>query len=357
MNLDSPVETDGLLQISTFADFLVGQSAAQNGSPQGPSNVSTTIAGGGIFRRNERYTDFAGFAQDDIKVDAATDGECRAALRDLRRADGDQGPAGELRREPRDDGPFRRREPSVDLRCPRTFRAPSPAGVTKTAVSGLWKTPYGDVSPRLGFVWQMTKDPVIVLRGGYGIYYDQHSAGNLAEHDAAQPPYATLQIVSGAPNGPATLQQPFVPLVLPNSSYPIFTPRTPTSTPFIEGTGPEREGRQDAGVQPQRAVCAGTRLLLEVGYVGTQSSASVGAGGVRPGSPRQSAESGERRDDELDQQCRRPGCPIQGVSQGSLFTQSSSSRTTTRCRRASRGGCSMGSSFREAMCGRRTWTR
>ena len=36
---DQPVETDGLLQIATFADFLLGQSAAQNGSPQGLNNV------------------------------------------------------------------------------------------------------------------------------------------------------------------------------------------------------------------------------------------------------------------------------------------------------------------------------
>ncbi len=42
---NQPVETDGLLQIGTFNDFLLGQSAAQNGSPQGLSNVSNTTAG------------------------------------------------------------------------------------------------------------------------------------------------------------------------------------------------------------------------------------------------------------------------------------------------------------------------
>ena len=30
--------------------------------------MTTSQAGGGIFRRNERYTDFAVFAQDDIKL-------------------------------------------------------------------------------------------------------------------------------------------------------------------------------------------------------------------------------------------------------------------------------------------------
>jgi hypothetical protein len=65
---DQPEETDGLLQIATFDDFLLGQSAAQNGSPQGLSNITNSFAGGGIFRRNTRYRDVAAFAQDDIKV-------------------------------------------------------------------------------------------------------------------------------------------------------------------------------------------------------------------------------------------------------------------------------------------------
>ena len=68
VDVNSPNETDGLLQIPSFDDFLLGQSAAQNGSPQGFSNVGTTQSGGGIFRRNVRFTDFAGFAQDDIKL-------------------------------------------------------------------------------------------------------------------------------------------------------------------------------------------------------------------------------------------------------------------------------------------------
>jgi len=48
---DQPEETSGLLQIATFDDFLLGQSASQNGSPTGLSNVTGSQAGGGIFRR------------------------------------------------------------------------------------------------------------------------------------------------------------------------------------------------------------------------------------------------------------------------------------------------------------------
>ncbi len=54
--------------IAGIPDFLVGQSASENNSPRGLSNIGLSIAGGGIFRRDERSTNFAGFAQDDIKV-------------------------------------------------------------------------------------------------------------------------------------------------------------------------------------------------------------------------------------------------------------------------------------------------
>ncbi len=196
VDVDSPVETDGLLQIATFGDFLLGQSAAQNGSPHGLSNVTTSQAGGGIFRRNERYTDFAVFAQDDIKLDAAADCECgscdtRFLARRRRLADGWRTstqilPQGQVPA----TGTF------SGFTVPSNFQGIIPAGVVQTSYAGLWKTPYGDVAPRLGFVWQMTEKPVLVLRGGFGMYFDQHS-GNLAEVGISQPPYSTLQIVAG----------------------------------------------------------------------------------------------------------------------------------------------------------------
>jgi len=51
-----PQQVDGNLMIASLADFLLGQSAGQNGSTLGRSNVTESIAGGGIFRRDDRYT-------------------------------------------------------------------------------------------------------------------------------------------------------------------------------------------------------------------------------------------------------------------------------------------------------------
>ena len=317
---NQPVETDGLLQIATFADFLLGQSAAQNGSPQGLSNVTNSTAGGGIFRRNERYTDFAGFAQDDIKLTPRLTVNAGLRYEIFGAPTETNGRLANFDADIATTGPIPVAGTYSGFTLPANFSGPVPAGVLKTSSAGFWKTPYGDVSPRFGFVLQMTEKPLLVLRGGFGVYFDEHS-GNLAEQTLTQPPFATLNIVSGAPNGPATLQNPFVPLVLPNSNYPIFQPRTPTSTPFIEGTNPNiRDGRtQEYNLNVQYA--PGRDYLLEIGYVGTNSA-------HRPGqvefdqatlaSP-QNPVNGQTNNSINNVTAR---LPIQGVSQGSLFTDS-----------------------------------
>ena len=159
------------------------------------------------------------------------------------------------------------------------------------------------------------------------------------------------------PNGPATLQSPFVPLVQPNSSYPIFVMRTPTSTPFIQGTDPNVLDGKTRGVQPERAVCPGERLSAGDRICGNAVGASTGADRIRSGATGQSRESGQRPDDELGQQCDRPHAHPGSKPGVSVHEFESSSRTTTRCRPVLQSGWRMGSSSREAMCGRRTSTR
>jgi hypothetical protein len=320
VDLNTPEETDGLLQIATFEDFLLGESAAENGSPEGLSNVTSSTAGGGFFRRNERYNDFAGFVQDDIKltqrltVNAGLRYEIFGAATEIngRLANFDADTAAQ--------GPVPASGTFSGFTLPSNFSGAVPAGVLKTGFPGLWKTPHGDVSPRLGFAWQVTEKPVLVLRGGYGVYYDRHS-GTLAEQTATQAPFSSLNIVAGDPNGPATLQSPFVPLVLPDSSYPIYMPRTPTSTPFIEGTNPNMQDGMTEEYNLNVQYAFAKDYLLQVGYVGTRSL-------HRPGqvefdqallaSP-QNPVNGETANSVNNVTAR---LPIQGVSQGSLFTDS-----------------------------------
>jgi hypothetical protein len=321
VDVNSPNETDGLLNIPTFNDFLLGQSAAQNGSPTGSSNVGITQSGGGIFRRDIRFTDFAVFAQDDIKLSpqvtinvglryeifgAPTEINGRLANFDANIAT--QGPVPAT-------GTFN------GFTVPSNFQTTIPSGVVQNSYAGLWKTPHGDVSPRLGFAWQLTQKPVVVMRGGFGVYYDQHSAG-IVESGLSQPPYSTGNFVQGAANGRATLQSPYDPLVLPNSSYPIFVSRSSTSPlPFTQGTDPNITDAQTLEYNLNVQYAPGRDYLIQVGYVGTRSV-------HRPGqlefnqsllaSP-QNPVNGETTNSVNNVTARQP---YQGVPQGSLFARS-----------------------------------
>jgi len=318
---DFPEETDGLLQIGTFNDFLLGQSATQNGSPSGLSNVSTSFAGAGNFRANERYTDSAIFMQDDVKltrrltINAGLRYEVFGAPIEI------NGRLSNFNPNIATVGPIPTTGTLKGFTLASNFKGSIPPDVVRTSYPSLYRTPYSDISPRLGFAWQVMNTPTLLLRGGYGIYYDRHSA-TVAEQIINDQPFTLSQIVSGAPNGGATLQSPFVPLVPSSSAFPVFIPLTPTSTPFIEATNPNlRDGKtQEYNLNVQYDM--GHGYLLEVRYVGTRSA-------QRPGqvefdqallaSPQHSV-NGETTNSISNVNARMP---IQGISQGSLYTDSS----------------------------------
>ncbi|HEX3437050.1 MAG TPA: TonB-dependent receptor [Pseudacidobacterium sp.] len=318
---DFPEETDGLMQIGTFNDFLLGQSAAQNGSPFGLSNVGTSFAGAGNYRADERYTDLAFFAQDDLKltprmtINAGLRYEIFGAPMAI------NGRLSNFDPNIATIGPIPATGTLQGFTLPSNFKGPVPFGVTRTPYPTLYRTPHSDVSPRFGFAYRVLDSPMIVLRGGYGIYYDRHSA-TVAEQIINDPPFTLSQIISGAPNGAATLQSPFVPLVPQSSAFPIFMPLTPTSTPFIEATNPNlHDSRtQEFNLNVQYAIAHG--YVLEVGYVGTVSthrSGQVEFDQALLASP-QNPVNGETTNSIQNVTARMP---IQGVTQGSLYTDSS----------------------------------
>jgi hypothetical protein len=296
---EQPQQASGNVTVDTWDDFLVGQSATQNGSPFGISNISGFVAGGGLFRRDERYNDFAAFAQDDIKllerltINAGLRYEVFGAPLETHGRLPNFIPSLAL------TGPLTATGTFTGLTLPSNFTGTAPAGVVITPFAGFYHTPHLDFEPRLGFALQLTSDKRTVLRGGYGIYFDQHS-GNVAEQTISQLPFATLQFGFGAQAAASTLQNPFTPNVQPPSSYPQFQARTNSSSPFIEGTNPNiRDGRTDEyNVNLERE--AGAGFVIEVGYVGTQSS-------HRPGQV------------EFDQApLASPSSPINGVTNNSI---------------------------------------
>jgi len=318
---NQPQQVDGNLMIAGISDFLLGQSAAQNGSPLGLSNVGLSISGGGIFRRDERSTNLAGFAQDDIKltprltINAGLRYEVFGAPSEIHGRLTNFDPNDATKGLFPDTGTFN------GFLVSSNFMGPLPQGVTRNSFTGFYRTPHADVSPRLGAVWQMTKSPLLVLRGGFGVYYDVHSA-NVPEATLGQPPFAFSAFNAGPPNGGASLQDPFVDArVPPSSSFPVFVPLVPNGTPFIEGTNPKLKDGKTYEYNLNVQYAAGRGYLMQVGYVGTRSV-------HRPGqlefdqtllaSP-QHPVNGETSNSTSNVIARMP---IQGVSPGSLLTDS-----------------------------------
>lgn len=267
--VDAPFSSDGLLDIRTFSDFLLGESAQHNGSPDGLSNVTLSNGSSGIFRKDERYTDFAAFLQDDVKLTSRL--TANAGLRYEVFS-----PPSETK------GRLVNFDPALaSTAAPAAgtlsgyvvtsnFTGTVPDGVMKVGRKGLWPTRHLDFSPRLGFAFEAARHPELVLRGGYGIYFDRLSAG-MSESLVSQPPYSTFQFIAGAQNGPASLDAPFTPLLPKLASYPIFTPRIPGGGSTVVGVSTQVQDPYTEEYNLDLQAAMGWNTLAEVGYAGTRS--------------------------------------------------------------------------------------
>jgi hypothetical protein len=268
VDVEAPFSMDGLLDIRTFNDFLVGKSATENGSPSGSSNVTISNGSSGQFRKDERYIDFASFLQDDVKltprltVNAGLRYEIFGAPSDI-------------------NGRLATFDPTIATRSappegtlsgfvvPSNFRGEVPEGVLKSGITGLYPTKYHDISPRFGFVLQIANSPMVLLRGGYGIYFNRLSGG-LSENLLAQEPFATFQFFIGSSNGGATLQSPFTPLLPSNDSYPMFALRIPGGGPSLSSISRQMIDPYTQEYNLNTQIAFARDYLFELGYVGTR---------------------------------------------------------------------------------------
>jgi len=264
------VKRGGLLLLS-FPDFLLGSSAAQNGTPF--SNVFLSLGASGITDRQYRANNWAAFLQDDFKVhprltlNLGLRWEIHGQLSETRGrlvnflpklASNDFTHGGTL----------------SGFVAASNFQQALPEGVMRSqnksccndaAVLSNW-------GPRIGLAWQpLHNNSRLAIRAGYGIYYSRTSGNDVAQL-LLQQPFMTLSDASGPANGLATLQVPFNPALSPASAYPLWSPRGASTQLALANLASNWNSpkAQQYNLNLQYELFPST--LLELGYAGARGT-------------------------------------------------------------------------------------
>lgn len=148
------------------------------------------------------------------------------------------------------------------------YQGTLPTGVTRApnsaAINGDGQN---DFAPRVGYAWTLPGKDRVVLRGGYGMFF-QRSTGQLFLQLIAVPPFSDFRVV--VPAIGTTFASPFAPV----PSFPNFAPLaySPTTAQSPQGFSPTFQPsiiqEYSQSVQAQLA----KDLVLEIGYNGVRGT-------------------------------------------------------------------------------------
>ena len=255
----------GGLIFGTYSDFLLGESAAQNGTPF--SNIYGNIDVPGLLSRAFRQLDVNSYVQDDYKltphltlnlgfrferVGGISDALGRTGNFDIATSDPNPPAGGSL----------------AGFVVGSNFSAgPLPAGVvrspSKLGIEGIGQN---TMNPRVGFSWQIPQVGHVVLRGGYGVYH-QTPTGQPNLQLLTNPPFGEVRENLGATNAAATFAAPIPPLT---STFPQFDSYSPTTslglTTYAQNFRPAVIQHYDLNVEQEVA----KDTVFELGYLGTR---------------------------------------------------------------------------------------
>jgi len=269
-DFNDPGPRRGILNFLSFPDFLLGLSAAQNGTQF--SNVSLSEGIAGSLSKAYRANNYASFVQDDFKISS------RLTLNFGLRWEINGGVS-------EDQGRFSSVFPSLAMASnaqvavggtlagwvvPSNFPLSIPDGVTKLSGRTLSHNgaPLHNVGPRFGFAWRpLASSNRLVLRGGYGVFYTRTN-GNSVLQTVTSPPFVSFGVGAGAGNALATFQDPFNPPPAPA----VFPTRTLTSGLSADYVAENYDSPmvQQYSLEAQYEFLPKT--VLEVGYVGTRGT-------------------------------------------------------------------------------------
>ena len=268
-----PEVTRGNISFSSFPDFLLGLSAAQNGTAY--SNLASAQSLCGNSERGFKVNDYDGYFQDDIHltptltINAGIRWDIYGQVSDSRGRFADFWPQLASNVFPASGQTF------SGFVVPSNYQGTPPAGVfvnsNKTFAGNpiAWK----NLGPRLGFSWQAPGlKSKLVLRGGYGIYYGRTSISDSYQFILDEP-FEISQTNSGTLAALGTFQNPWTPGA-PSalSSYPNWVPRTPTSTITLNLPAPKFDAPMVQQYSGNAQYALDSSTMLQVGYVGTKGT-------------------------------------------------------------------------------------
>jgi carboxypeptidase family protein len=268
-NFNDPGPRRGILDFLSFPDFLLGMSAAQNGTQFSNIFLSEGIAGS--LSKAYRANNYASFIQDDFKMNSRLtlnlglrweinggvsedQGRFSSVFPSLALASNDEVAAGTL----------------AGWVVPSNFQLPIPDGVTKLSGKTLARNgaPLHNVGPRVGFAWRpLASSNRLVLRGGYGVFYTRTN-GNSVLQTVVSPPFVSFGVGVGQGNGLATFEVPFNPPPAP-AVFPTRTLTSGLSADYVaENYDSPMVQQYSLGAQYEFL----PKTVLEVGYVGTRGT-------------------------------------------------------------------------------------
>jgi hypothetical protein len=276
----------GKMTFQTFEDFLVGLSAAENGSPSGRSNVQSVQGSEGVGPNGEveyRYRRYYGaaFVQEDFKVSPTFTLNAGLRWEYIGPSFDETGTIGNVSL----DAMLRTAVPPASgtlsgntvaanydpsLINPYTGKAfgPAPEGVVVRKSKSFYENgaPLGTFAPRLGFAWQpFGSGGRLVVGGAYGMFYQNPTfSGNAATAPLfTSAPFAQGFTNADSSNNLSSFAKPFPTTTL---GYVL---RTPTSQLSDRAAGPDfRVPRLQQWNLTAKMRLART-LSLDLGYVGS----------------------------------------------------------------------------------------
>ncbi|WP_263384702.1 TonB-dependent receptor [Granulicella arctica] len=268
-NFNDPNNKRGSLGFLTFQDFLLGQSAAQNGSAF--SNVSSAGSQQGSYYHAYRGTEIAMFVQDDLKlrpnltVNAGVRWELNSGI---------SAAHGELSSfDPSLVTPFQPVPVGgtfTGFVVPNNYRLALPAGIERLVSTSLGNDdiPLHNFGPRVGFAWEpFGASQTTVLRGGFGLFYTLPNANSVLQTLGNQP-FVSSSSLSGTAAAASTFQTPYTVPLTPGVWRPRSQNYTLTVTSVAQNIDSPLTEQYNLDVQQQLP----SKLVLELGYVGTRGT-------------------------------------------------------------------------------------